>query len=319
MPVLPRFLSGGLAVGCSVVLALSFAPGAVARSATGAAPNTVAEDCVGPAGVTCVYDVAYGDGPSQTLDVYTPTGASGEASVLLIHGGGWTAGDSRSDSAIAGYFAQNGFAVYSLNYTLATEGHPSWPQVLADIEAASGWVSVHAADYGADGSRQAAVGDSAGAHLAALLNTAGREDGFPMLASVSWSGPMDMRLTYRDSGDYVRGAIEALLGCIPSDCRRTARAASPISYVASDDGAMLMFNSDEEIVPLSGVRAMQRRLKEAHVPERLVVFRNSDAHASQYLCFHATVLGKDSTVIDATLRWLGTYVNGAPLTPTGIC
>ncbi len=35
-----------------------------------------------------------------------------------------------------------------------------------------------------------------------------------------------------------------------------------------------------------------------------------------YLCEPVTVLGHTSTVIDATVRWLGQYLTGVPTTPT---
>jgi hypothetical protein len=152
------------------------------------------------------------------------------------------------------------------------------------------------------------------------LDTAGSEDGHHLLAAVSWSGPMDLDLTYRDAGGYVRWAIEQLLGCVPGSCNgNTDVDASPISHVSRHDGALLLFNSTDEIVPPSGARAMRRALLAAHVPDWLVMFKGSDAHASEYLCYHAVVLHQNDTVIDDSLRWLGKYLNGEPLTPTGIC
>jgi acetyl esterase/lipase len=318
MASLARKLAVAVAVASSFALALTSSPGAVADSAAGVVePHRSAGACTAPTGVTCEYDVPYGDGPYQTLDLYTPTGVSGEASILLIHGGGWTGGTARDLYAVAVYLAQNGFAVFSINYTLSTEGHGTWPQPFEDVEASAGWVEAHASDYDADGSRLAAVGDSAGAHLAALLNTAGPEDGYRLLTSVSWSGPMDLALTYRDGDGYVQWAIQQLLGCVPGDCGGTDVAASPDSHVTSDDGSVLFFNARRELVPIRQARAMKQVLKSTDVPHRLVVLKHTHLHASQYLCEDVTLLGHTSTVIDATVRWLGKYLNGAPLTPTG--
>src|SRR6478735_5653298 len=140
-----RRWSTSAAVACSLGLALTFSPGAVAGSPGGGIePKHSAEACTAPANVTCSYDVPYGDGPYQVLDVYTPTGVTDEPSILLIHGGGWTGGASRDLYAVAVYLAQNGFAVFSINYTLSTEGHGTWPQPFEDVETAAGWVSSHA-------------------------------------------------------------------------------------------------------------------------------------------------------------------------------
>lgn len=313
-------LAAALLAGTLGLASVTTAPDAAASPAGAAADtSTAATECSGPAGVACVWDVPYGSGQYQTLDVYRPVAVHGEASLVLIHGGGWTGGTARDLSAVAGYLAQNGFAVFAINYTLSTEGHGTWPQPLLDVEAATQWVEQHAADYDADGSRIAAVGDSAGAHLAALLDTAGGEDGVTILTSVSWSGPMDLPLTYRDGDYYVQWAIQQLLGCVPGSCAGTDLDASPDTHVTSDDGPVLFFNARRELVPIRQARAMKQALEAADVRHRLVVLKHTHLHASQFLCVDVPMMGKTMPVIDQTLRWLGRYVNGRPLTPTGIC
>lgn len=311
----PRWLSLG-ALFAAVVVTTAWG-----TAALGAATVRPAEPgiCSAPAGVTCVANVAYAAGGKvHTLDVYFPTGAHGEASVMVIHGGSWAFGGSGGMAKESIYLAQNGFAAFSINYTLSTPDQPSYPQVVQDVDLATGWIAAHASDYGADGTRLAALGSSAGGNLAALQDTAGPEHGHPLVTTVAWSGAMDMPLTYQDGDAKAQHYLAQLFGCTPDTCLASYVAESPDSHVTSDDGSMLFFNSSDELVPVSGAYAMNRALNAAHVPHKLVVFHdNPTKHAKQYECDPATVLGVTAPVIDGSLRWLGDWLNGTPLTPTG--
>lgn len=314
-PTLPRALSVGMV---AAVVTLSAAAPAQADTGSAGPAAVAAEACVPPPGVTCEYGVPYGAASAQTLDVYYPTGLTGEPSILVIHGGGWKSNDSRTPAQQARYFAQNGFAVFSINYTLSTPTVPSWPQVFRDVETAAGWVHLHAADYGADGSRLGAYGPSAGGHLSALLDTAGPEDGFRIRTAVALSGPMDLGITYREGGGGASTDVTQLLGCVPGSCPNDEDVdASPISHVSTGDGSLLFFNSDHEVIPVHGAYAMNDALQAAQVPHSLVVIPNSTQHAGAYLCNIATVLGQQSTVVDGIVRWFGRYLTGTPIVPTG--
>ncbi len=297
---------------------------ATAVSSYGADPSSTgpaarhSADCTAPVGVLCSFAVAYGSGPSQTLDAYWSTLYAGEPSVIIIHGGGWSAGSSTDYYPEAVYLAQNGFAVFSLNYTLSTPEHPSWPQVLTDIEAATAWVRDNAHIFGADGSRIGAYGGSAGGHLVALLDVVGADDGVPIKAAVSWSGPMDLRSTYKHSNSYVQGAIAQLIGCVPRDCPNDEDlAASPDTHVTPDDGPLLFFNAKEELVSVQQAHLMNRALRRAGVRHDMVIFNDTNGHASQLECHPARILGVQGPAIDGAIRWLGKALTGRAWSPSG--
>lgn len=311
MSILARLLRLSIAVGA--MSAAVTAPSIASAQADGGADASACG-----AGVTCQFGVRYGNGAAQTLDVYYPTGVTGEPSIVVIHGGGWRANDSRTPTKQATYFAQNGFAVFSINYTLSTPTKPSWPQVFTDVETATRWVGQHAAIYGADGTRLGAFGPSAGGHLSALLDTYGPEDGIRIKTAVSVSGPMDLGITYREGGGDAATDVRQLLGCIPGNCPNHEDVeASPISHVSTGDGSLLFFNSDNEVIPVDGAYAMNDALQAAQVPHSLVVIQNSTLHADAYLCKFETVLNQQSPVIDGILRWFGKYLSGTQITPTG--
>src|SRR3954452_14849563 len=78
-------------------LAVSALAGLVAGPAAGTAPYSPSgspADCSAPVGVLCRYGIEYGNGPNQALEAYWSSTTSGGPAVLMIHGGGWSAGSS---------------------------------------------------------------------------------------------------------------------------------------------------------------------------------------------------------------------------------
>lgn len=85
--------------------------------------------------------------------------------ILHLHGGGWVVGDLDSHQPFCRALAKaTGAIVVDLEYRLAPEHRA--PAAVDDAVAALLWLNAHAAELGADGSRIAVVGDSAGGHLA---------------------------------------------------------------------------------------------------------------------------------------------------------
>ncbi len=111
-------------------------------------------------------DVAYGNGPSETLDVFPAPHA--DAPVLVyIHGGWWRSFDKRDHSFIAPSFVHAGAMVVVPNYALCPAVHIE--DIAMQMTRALAWTWRHAALYGGDPSRIVVAGPSAGGHLAAML------------------------------------------------------------------------------------------------------------------------------------------------------
>lgn len=112
------------------------------------------------------------DGQPLELDVYRPrNGRSGLAPVLVnIHGGGWSVGDRLNRRADMGWFAEQGWLVVSIGYTLSTAQRNMWNDVHGQVACALAWVAQNAERYGGDSARLSMIGDSAGGNLA--INTA---------------------------------------------------------------------------------------------------------------------------------------------------
>jgi acetyl esterase len=132
------------------------------------------------------------DGPAGPIPIriYWPPEATSESPVLMyFHGGGFAIGDLDTHDGTARQHAVGADAVVvSVDYRLAPE-HP-YPAAVEDVWAATQWVAGHAAEVGADPSRLAVTGDSAGANLSAVVAQLARENDGPALAfQLLWYPP----------------------------------------------------------------------------------------------------------------------------------
>lgn len=136
-------------------------------------------------------------GPAGPLPVrrYTPADASvssdfsrerssaGEPRPLLVffHGGGFVVGDLDTHDGLCRLLCRDaGVHVLAVDYRLAPE-HPA-PAAIDDCYAAYRWAVEHAAEFGADPSKVAVGGDSAGGNLAAVVSQLARNDAITLPA-----------------------------------------------------------------------------------------------------------------------------------------
>jgi arylformamidase len=111
------------------------------------------------------YDVRYGDGPRETLDLFPAADPGGPVNVF-VHGGYWRALDKADHSYIAPPLVDAGACVVMLNYDLCPAVRLD--EIVDQIVRGVAWVARNAADLGVDGARLFVSGHSAGAHLAAM-------------------------------------------------------------------------------------------------------------------------------------------------------
>lgn len=118
----------------------------------------------------CQLDVAYGPGPSETLDVFPAPRKRGQPAapvLVFIHGGYWRSLDKSDHSFLAPAFVKKGACVVVPNYALCPA--VTIPEIAMQMVKALAWVYRHIAAHGGDPNRITLVGHSAGGHLATLL------------------------------------------------------------------------------------------------------------------------------------------------------
>src|ERR1041385_120432 len=225
----------------AVVAAALLVPGALARAAT--YEVTVRNDIV----------FAEHDGVKLLGDLYAPKGLDKAPVLVGVHGGGWQVGDRKFYKNWGTYLAKNGYAVFAIEYRLMKPGGKAWPGAVYDTKAAVQYVRAQAGELGVDPERIALIGDSAGAHLSALVALAGEEPLFSsehksdphanvsakVKAVVVFYGVYDMAAQWEH--DIVTrprdNIVEKLLGASPMVNRRVYFDASPMSYATVDKNA----------------------------------------------------------------------------------
>jgi len=228
------------------------------------------------------------------LDVYTPMDATGPVPVvMLIHGGGWAAGEKESVALGLLPYMERGWAGVNLEYRLARVA-PA-PAAAEDCRCALRWLARNARKYGFDTSRIILTGASAGGHLAlmtAMLRSssgdgldrpcaAAASDAKPadtgepepsVAAVVNWFGPSDLNALFES--EQARGYAIGWLGGgdgAGKDRDELARRLSPLSYVRAGVPPIITIHGDADpLVSHEQITRFHAALKKAGVPNRLV-------------------------------------------------
>ena len=99
--------------------------------------------------------------------------------VVYFHGGGWVQGDLETHHGLCARLAGHaGVLVVAVDYRLAPEH--KFPAAVEDCVAAYRWVRAHGRDLGADTTRVAVAGDSAGGNLSAVVSQLTASGGTPL-------------------------------------------------------------------------------------------------------------------------------------------
>ena len=112
--------------------------------------------------------------------IYTPEGEGPWPILVYFHGGGFVLGSLDEFEPFSTFLAADaGCIVISVDYRLAPEA--PCPAALDDAWTSTLWAAAQATSLGADPTRIAVAGDSAGANLAAGVTLLAREHGGPRL------------------------------------------------------------------------------------------------------------------------------------------
>jgi arylformamidase len=123
------------------------------------------------ANLKCTLDIAYGEGPNETLDIF-PAKQKNAPVVVFIHGGYWRSLDKADHSFVAPPLHDMGACVVVVNYALCpgtSEQPVTIPDIAHQMAKALAWTWHNIAQYGGNPLQVVVAGHSAGGHLAAML------------------------------------------------------------------------------------------------------------------------------------------------------
>jgi len=119
-----------------------------------------------PSNIAERLDLAYGDRPDETFDIFYPEGTDTPLpTIVWVHGGGWIGG---SKTGVANYLrivAGHGYTVVGLDYTTAPQA--LYPTPVRQVNAALGYLVANADALNIDADTIILGGDSAGSQIAA--------------------------------------------------------------------------------------------------------------------------------------------------------
>ena len=192
------------------------------------------------------------------LDLHRPIDKPRSPLIVWVHGGAWRSG-SKSNMPL-GRIVDEGYAIASVDYRLSTDAR--FPGQIHDIKAAVRFLRAHGDQWRLASKKIVVAGDSAGAHLAALVGVSNgnkelegeigndRSQSSEVQGIISFYGAANLTTILAQStphGLKVRvPALELLLGGQPTNVVDLARMASPVFHVDRTDPPLLLFHGDQD-------------------------------------------------------------------------
>jgi acetyl esterase/lipase len=213
--------------------------------------------------------IEYGrhDGVPLQADLYAPNSPGRYPAIVAVHGGGWQVGSRETYAYWGEYLAARGYVLMAVSYRLSKPGQKSYPDAVHDVRAAVQFLRSNADTYNVDPERIALMGDSAGAHLAALVALAGDLPVFAgaypddpyagvstkVKAVIGAYGVYDLlqQWTHDQIGRPRDQIVEKFLGAAPMENRRLYFDASPMSYATLDNNTtafLLTYGLQDDVV-----------------------------------------------------------------------
>ncbi len=266
--------------------------------------------------------LSYGKGGDKDLKLDLAMPKSGDGpfpAVVCIHGGGWRGGSredlakrdkSLGDRSFIETLAAHGYVAVTISYRLAPAA--KFPAQIEDCKAAVRWLRANAKKYKVDPKHIGAVGASAGGHLASLLGTTRKKDGFEgkgghagessaVQAVVNFFGPTNFN--DKDwSEDVEKFFLVPVLGATYKDKPERYRRLSPINYVSREAPPFLFFHGTRDpLVGLRHPRQLAEKLKKVGVSARVVEMEGEG---------HGWSGKKMVQTLDQTIAFFDEYLKG---------
>lgn len=214
-------------------------------------------------------DIVYSrpGGLPLTMNANLPEGRGPFPAVIVVHGGGWEAGDKLTYvSPVLLLLSREKFAWFSIDYRLTPFVRNE--EQLEDLRNAIRYVRVHAARFNVDPKAIAVLGESAGGQI--VTEVASKAcSGCEVQAVVSFYGVYDFERWAADAN--WRPILDRVFGSWNAG---TLRSYSPISHVhLGMPPVLLLQGTNDELYP--GTLAYERQLKKERVNHELIVLKDA--------------------------------------------
>lgn len=247
------------------------------------------------------------DGQELKLDLARPTGDGPFPGILVIHGGGWRAGDKASNREILALLAKSGYVAISPQYRFCPKD--IFPAQVHDVKAAVRWLKSHAEEYKLDAKHIGATGFSAGGHLSLMLGVTDPDDGLEgdvpagapdsrVQAVVNFFGPTDFFA--EDIPDVSKPLLSDFIGGSAQEQPEAARLASPVTFTTSDDPPILTFQGTKDpLVPHTQAFRLTDAMTKAGAPGRVELLIGAS---------HGWTDGDLKRTMEAAIAFFDTYL-----------
>jgi acetyl esterase/lipase len=221
-------------------------------------------------------NTAYGSDALQKMDVYLPAGRtiSDTKVIILVHGGAWSTGDKADFTEYVDTLKARmpGYAIFNINYRLATATGNLFPAQENDVKAAFDFIVSKTDDYKVS-RKIALLGASAGGHLALLQ---GYKNIAPVKvkAIVDFFGPTDMTEMHDNPvNPLIVPVIETLLAGTPATNPSMYQQSSPINFVTVESPPTIILHGGlDPLVPVSQSTSLDAKLQTKGVAHQYVFY-----------------------------------------------
>jgi acetyl esterase/lipase len=235
------------------------------------------ENNYGTLAVSIQQNVAYGNDPQQIYDLYLPEGrnAATTKAIILVHGGGWAAGDKNDMESYIDLILENNpnHAIVNVNYRLAIiDSRAAFPNQFNDLGAIINKLTFESEtlqikpEFGL-------LGASAGAHISLQYDSVyDTDDQVKFVCTIV--GPTDFTDPFYTNNPTFQAKLEFLVDetAYPPGTN-LAIALSPALNVSPATSPTIMFyGNQDKLVPLSNANTLKANLESNGVEHQYTIY-----------------------------------------------
>lgn len=218
-------------------------------------------------------DVSYGNDSDQKFDIYLPPNRTTDTKVIiLVHGGGWSAGDKSDMIGFKDLIFQSfgDIAVVNMNYRLADENNSPYPMQTDDITTVINHLKTNRNNYIIDDDF-GLIGTSAGAHLSLLWSyTSDTDNNVKMVCSIV--GPTN----FTDPAylNNTNPELQALIDLFGNDIPFLEEISPYHRATVTAPPTILFYGGQDPLIPTTQGTAMRDKLVELGVTQEFTLYEN---------------------------------------------